>query len=445
MGLGRRGVSLWAAVTLVAGLSLAPQARAASRTPPATYRPGLELSPPVRLDPTWFGAPLGVYGPGEPVVMVDSGGVVFVAASLPQAHASPIWYSTDEGRSFSTLATPAGLRDFGPGGEGDLASDMAGHVYFVDMHEVGAVVTRWSDHGRRWDFTVPVATGSPADVDRPWLTVTADAVYLLLNHPSVGVSVERSTDGGLTWSTVWQSPLGVQAPWSATITSDPRTGAVYLIGRCTGFSDSRLCVLTTRDEGRAWSSPTLVAAAPRGTLSYYVGASAVDAAGNVYLAFASNDEVGCSVYVAVSPEAKTWRTFKVDPTGGCATYPWLAAAGPGRLAVSWYHTDVSASPDSVPINARWTWQAAVVVGADTPGPQVTYGTLDQVVHRGPLRRFFLDFQGMGVSSTGRFYGAFNMDTEVPCVDPGTATATMAAGNDGSLSNRCVFVAGSGLA
>ena len=41
--------------------------------------------------------------------------------------------------------------------------------------------------------------------------------------------------------------------------------------------------------------------------------------------------------------------------------------------------------------------------------------------------------------------SFNMDTEVPCVDPGTATATMAAGNDGSLSNRCVFVAGSGLA
>src|SRR5438270_5900467 len=120
------------------------------------------------------------------------------------------------------------------------------------------------------------------------MAVTATGIYLLLNHPSEGVSVERSTDAGLTWQTVWQSRLGVQAPWSATIASDRESGAVYLIGRCDGFSDNRLCALVSRDDGGSWVRHP-VTTAPRGTLSYYVGASAVDAAGNVSVGFASND------------------------------------------------------------------------------------------------------------------------------------------------------------
>ncbi|MDT7539219.1 MAG: hypothetical protein QOI82_2804, partial [Actinomycetota bacterium] len=89
------------------------------------------------------------------------------------------WYSDDHGKSWKNLPGPAGLdlQNHNFGDEGDMATDDAGNVYFVDTNVTDISFTSWHASGLgkiAFKSHLPtVGFGEPVD-DRPWVTAHND-------------------------------------------------------------------------------------------------------------------------------------------------------------------------------------------------------------------------------------------------------------------------------
>src|SRR5947209_6722243 len=96
----------------------------------ATAAPAITFTTPVEMPVLPQDAALG--GPGEPGIKVDSTGAIYITAASSVPVAAATWYSTDGGKTFKSLPTPAGYRENGVGAEGDYAIDDADRALFVD-------------------------------------------------------------------------------------------------------------------------------------------------------------------------------------------------------------------------------------------------------------------------------------------------------------------------
>ncbi|HET7482427.1 MAG TPA: hypothetical protein VFK89_06140, partial [Actinomycetota bacterium] len=240
------------AAVLIATLIGAFVSGSAGATPPASY----PVDPP--RGPYKFGKPVSLtsFSPlrtgestvytarsgkqqsdhewsGEPSLQIDDKGTIYIAGTCCVGPAAPVWYSTDNGKTFKEMETPGHAREWGIGAEGDLAVDHDGHVWFVDTYVPGLLTTRWSDNGKTWDFTSPTAGTVPGFDDRPWLTYSKDALYLYVNHVS-HTAVYRSTDGGMSWDggTIlqWQGNPTGQPFFPAHLAANEKTGKLWVVG-----------------------------------------------------------------------------------------------------------------------------------------------------------------------------------------------------------------------
>lgn len=424
---------LWFAAPLVLAAALFPIGSASAEDPQPIYVEGITFGEPVRMDYT---DPAQVGGPGEPSIKVDSKGTIYVAGVCCVARAAPAWYSQDDGKTFKNLPSPAGIRENGIGAEGDFAIDEQDRVYFVDTYVPSLLFTRWSDHGDTWDYTVPSATVLPGLNDRPWLDYSKGNLYMYVNH-ATHIAVWKSTDGALTWRESFTTIGDGQRYWTGHVAADPATDDVYLFGARCGLAD--VCAASSHDAGETWAE-TAAGTFPRGALAPFMVSSDVDAAGNVYGVFADTDGSGCDVQLAVSSDrGATWRQFQVNPGGGCATFPWVAAGDDGRVAVTWYHNPSSRSQNQVPASSEWRVQAAVISEAASATPTVTHGTLDHVIHKGSLGRDLWDYQQIAVGPDGRFHIAFAEDALEPCTGTLSQHGALLA-----YSNKCTtYVAQTG--
>ena len=359
---------------------------------------------------------------GEPSIKVDSEGVIYIAGVTSVGQASPLWVSTNGGRSFDELTTPVNWRERSPyGAEGDIAIDSADRMYFVDTAIPTLAFSRWAppegpDEKPTWEFTLPHAAGvTPGFDDRPWIACggTGDddeSLWLYVNHVS-HVAVYRSTNDGLTWEESTSTFPGQRFFTGHVAAPSDDSQTAYLFGNC--GDDQSLCARSTHDGGETWNEVEVAKTDEGREIGPIMVAAAVDAAGNPYGVWSEVGE-GCDVFYAASTDGgATWKP-KVRLDGrGCSAFPWITAGDRGRIAVAWYETSVSGPhPDRVPREAKWFLKAAVVTSAVSRRPKITRGVADpNPVHIGPLARELWDYLQIATGPDGRFHIAYAEDVD----------------------------------
>ncbi|MDP9068289.1 MAG: hypothetical protein M3N53_08100 [Actinomycetota bacterium] len=379
---------------------------------------------------------------GEPVLQVDKKGVVYIAGTCCLAASSPVWRSTD-GKKFTEMESPGHVREWGIGAEGDLAVDDEGNVYFVDTYIPGLLISKWSDHGQKWEYTLPTSGVIPGFDDRPWIAWSEKGLYLYVNHVS-HTEVYRSTDGGKTWSTFgplsWDGKITGQPYFPGHIAADRKTGTLWVAGtNADGQGSELLTSSVSTDQGKTFTEAVVTRPQRSGGFSpIFTGAAAVDAAGTGYVTWSTYDKEGCDVYYAYSSNnGKSWSDpIKASSGPGCATFPWITADGDGGVGLAWYQTPttkkanvaqrflraatggttlyggidlpLAAYQDELPEDAPWYLHAAVIPKADTKRPRIYESRVptETPVALGPLGRQLWDFLQLDIGPDGRLHITF---------------------------------------
>lgn len=329
----------------------------------------------------------GDCGLGEPQVEVDGRGTIYVSGVCCIGSAPPVYVSRDDGATFQLLETPTGVREaFGI--EGDFAIDAHGVVYFADI-ELAATfqVTAWDADGA---FLHHMKWPAPPLVDRDWIRAEGDGQLYYVYNTGTMTNVYTSSDGGATWSPapVYTAPYGL-----GNAIKGLGDGELWIIG---GSCAGHFCVDYTTDGGATWSQETTtLPAGGNFPVGYF------DEAGNLYAVGSAGDTI---TVAHRSPDGVWHPAVTVSPPTGSHRLPWIAAGGPGKVAVAWYGTledeigaqtpwylfSVASLDAHLGVNA--SWQLAI---AD-PEP----------VFVGALGRDLLDFLQVEIGPDGAVHVAY---------------------------------------
>ncbi|MEA2477257.1 MAG: hypothetical protein QOC87_1456 [Actinomycetota bacterium] len=398
---------------------------------------GLRFSKPVALDSfaplrtvvgTVYSQEAGQDAPshewaGEPSIEVDSKGTIFVSGVCCVASASPVWYSTDGGKTFKEMSSQGHIREYGVGSEGDIAYDDSGNVWFIDTYVPSLMETEWSDHGATWQRTTETNGVVPAMNDRPWTAWTKKGIYLYVNY-GAWIMVYKSTDDGLTWTSPgpmeWHGDFSTHPFWPGHIAANRSTGQVWTVGVNYVSSTNQQLISAVSNNGQSFKEiPVTKPERADGFTGQFVGSTAIDDAGNVYTTWGTYDNNGCSVYYGYySVQDKSWHQVKVPTGPGCATFPWIKAGADGKVALVWYQTDYSKKipsvtpnngyQDAVPADAEWYAHVAAITNARGPNPHFTMGEIptNGPVLVGPLARELWDYFQVAIDPQGYIDVAF---------------------------------------
>ena len=308
-------------------------------------------------------------------VSFDQAGHGYVSAAMSrgvmgdEAGTAYVWRTDDGGRHFGpAVAAMRGSVDH-PGLAADPAAG-ATDLYLAGIAFQGSAselrFTRSTDSGRSFE---PARSIDPSHSPHDRLTVVAAgpgglvAVMYYVEPPGGGVTVAvtTSTDHGASFSapvrlgTVrWPPPVpGVNARSGPALAIDPRTGDIYAsvtsYAPATGASEVE--VFTSRDHGRSWSAPAVVASTTGGAYvqpqlavgeSGQVGLSVFElAGGRAHVVMVTSAPDGASFG---PPRTVTGSSF--DPTLGLASGAaprWIGdyqglAATPGAFHPLWNGT-----------------------------------------------------------------------------------------------------------
>lgn len=352
----------------------------------------VEVVPPTFLEPIDIGA---AGRSAEAIIAAGPEGRVYVAAR------GQFWRSLDHGATFERLGKPgcyddpvagtcppgreyvdAGLDGFD--GDGDLALDEAGRLYFVGLNGEGGTVPFISsgDEGETWSTPFYLAGRNASD--RQWLHASPNGTLYVTwrdrgdpdqeDAPSF-IAFRRSPDGGKSWGpTVRVFDDVLQGP----IVQDARTSALYV-----PLYDGGLGVARSLDEGATW---TVHQATRAGELSLDNGKptnvfpiAAVDDAGAVYLVWSEDVQstapagtraLAAEVKLAVSTDGgSSWSEPRTLSTPGrLAILPWMVAGRPGHIAVSWYEAEMPLPAEDL----ANVWHVQLAQSATAHEPDATF-------------------------------------------------------------------------
>jgi hypothetical protein len=292
----------------------------------------------------------------EPSLKVDDQGTVWLADRTGTLQT--LWRSTDGARfarvdilNHSDAAGQAWQQVGSGGGDSDVAVTPDGkEVYFADLwsgygNGCNSLASS-SDGGQTWSVD-PAACELPLTdrqwvVAKPgghvWLTYNAEdpASQALLGSGLVGqMVVMHSVDAGRTWLTKTVVPEDACARGNLALAPD---GTLFAAG-----CDARgPAVAVSTDDGAtfAWHQVAdrgsgFCDAASTGCLFTVV---ATDSAGNAYVAWMDRSLGTWHVFLSHSSDrGATWTApVRVDHDEGTAVMPWVAARGPGQVALAWY-------------------------------------------------------------------------------------------------------------
>lgn len=358
-------------------------------------------------------------GGAEPNIAVARDGTLYIS------NPGELWRSDDDGQSWHAVGV--GLLD--GGGDGDIALDDAGNVYWLGLFGTsGAIPFQVShDRGESWSDPVDISNGTGSD--REWIAAAGDSRLYTSWRGDGGLEFRFSPDGGATWH-----DKGVAAP-------DGNQGPVLHHGNRTYLAaadfgsetggEALLHVYTSLDEGATWSAaiasrvPQSAAGETNGYITDFP-VLAADAAGTLYLAYATNlgafgspeDPVLPGVaslfgiaLVTSNDGGATWSqpTILSDPSKD-ARMPWVAAGAAGRIAVAWYEGVNGIPGETLP--DQWNVQMWHSLAADqVPPVGATVRLTATPNHLGPLctsgtgclvsDRSLLDFFEVAITPEGR--------------------------------------------
>ncbi|MHB8604493.1 MAG: hypothetical protein ACYDCK_04490 [Thermoplasmatota archaeon] len=349
----------------------------------------INFSAPVLLDRTQRG--------GEPSIAVAPDGTVYISAPMITAIAygsgaptgthdqSQVWKSGDGGKSWTQLG--AGMDhskgDYDGGGDSDVAVDASGRVYMADLG-AGIPVVASSDGGKTWNLTKNAAGGT--SVDRQWLAGgIAGEVFLSYENSTRDnhsfMEVTKTMNGGATWAKPTQvAELTFPDGYLGPIAYDMHAKRLYAPFGVTdririGVSDESAKNFTVVDVAKGVGTRS----------AYLFPVAAVDAAGNVYVAWSSASSLGYRVFYAMSRDGGlTWSDpIVASPGVSEAVMPAIAAGADGHLAIAFYGTnDWNDNPDKATPNVAWRVYLAQTLDPEheVPGVHVSTVTADPIHH-----------------------------------------------------------------
>jgi hypothetical protein len=385
----RRTAPFVAATAALAAVTLALPSNAAPKGP--------AFGKPVKVTP----ANAGGY---EPAVFADKYGNIFATAHKENAElaVSPddrdpskirsqswTWFSDNGGASWKNLpagpALPAGASSADVsshtfGDEGDMATDDAGNLYFVDTNVTDINFTAWHASGRgkiTWTRHLPtVGFGEPVD-DRPWVAAhnngtvfyfgnEGDQTYVA-GHTGEAYgngsgpgryTVYKSTDGGATWD-----HIGIQLKDSGWCRPAAAPKSKYVYAFC-GNDSGRLYSFVSADDGATWNR-------------YAVGE--YTQAGGGWESFPT---------LQVLPNGTVWG-FYLDPQNVTAGIPSAARFRAFRSTDHGKHfTEFDITP---PANKTWQFEyGAMSVSAD--GKKLGYAVYGRAKQGQPYRVYATTFK-----------------------------------------------------
>ena len=359
-----------AAVPLVAGLTGSSSAAGAF---PSIGENGVTFSASVPSDVQ--------RDEGEPEISIDPGGNIYTCG--PSGFSNIADYaqvSRDGGDQFHLLGQPPRGQISNTEGGGDCGLASAPDKNSSDQYTwaytgLGPLTnfsTGSSENTGQTLRTSPISE-SPIGVDRQWLVFTDEkTVFLNYNRLAVGYTVQKSTDGGLTYGLpMTVSPGGGRiGPMRAILTpGDVDSSIVYF----PSYRGTNITLIRSMENGAegSWGECNVQDVELDPSAGFVVADHDED--GNIYIAYsqkgAPDDEgVGNDTYVVVVPKEKVaaCETVDVDPVGTqkalrvnrddveTTVMPWLVAGGePGRIAVTFYGTKSLGDPDSGEFRGAW--------------------------------------------------------------------------------------------
>ncbi|HUP93040.1 MAG TPA: hypothetical protein VM074_12410 [Solimonas sp.] len=344
---------------------------AALSAPPNGKPTGLEFSSPLTDDLQ--------RGAGEPIIEIDKDGTVYTCGptgfSQNQDYAS---VSLDFGDQFNPIGQyPRG--QFSAGGGGDCAfatgpvKSPDGYYPFAYTGLYG-LVSFCSAVSPDRGATIEVGnTTSLPGLDRQWVVFSdADTVFHTYNRLAApaGLTVQRSDDSGLSYGS--ESLVSPGSSGQGQIRSMPAELNPAKNGKPVVYypwsAGAALRLALSLDEGATWNNCTVWEAL--GNTANKFPAADHDSEGNLY--FAYTEEGSWDAFVTTVPNAEL-----LNCTGGVAgggeslldasepvqvnrdtvettAFPWLVASGlPGRVAVSFYGSQVDGAPDDASLPHVW--------------------------------------------------------------------------------------------
>jgi hypothetical protein len=365
----------------------------------------------------------------EPGIYVDRFGNLFMTAHKENAELalSPdgrsatgtrsmswAWYSSNRGSTWKNLPLgPGDARNHEFGDEGDMATDDADNLYFVDTAVADVTITSWhvGNSGPAFTFNTPVAGSAQALDDRPWITAHGNGhvfyfgnqgdkdTYPIGNQtsgPGTGpgrYTVYKSTNGGRTFDNIgitlkdsgWCRPAA--APHSsyvyAVCTNDGGADDEIHNPGEPGYDHGLLYSYVSPNDGKTWyrypissynthdswtSWPTVQVAAD-GSL----WASYLDGQGKASATCTSTQCTPASARLLVmhsTDHGRHWTTYDATPAGAAAKwqyrYSWVSVAPNSKtlgLAV-FGRPYVAGAPTSA--QAAWRVYGAVFRAGEQP-------------------------------------------------------------------------------
>src|SRR3954468_10600136 len=323
----------------------------------------------------------------EPLIEISRDGHIYTCGPTGFSNSSDYaQVSTDGGDQFHILGTqPRGQQCAGGGGDCALATGVTRNAYgafqyaYAGLGALSGFTTSTSaDNGHSIATAGADANGGITSngvaADRQWMTFTDDHTVLLSwnQQQPRNVVVQRSTDGGLTYSPI----TSVAAPdpeFPGPMRLVASTNTVYM----PWTKGEQVNLAVSHDGGDTWGDCKVASGdTVKGGTSGFATADH-DSAGNVYVAWSDSSDyhTWVSVVTAAEVAACNQSTGDVAATAdgepslsvGASTpvqvdrdavrttvFPWIAAGGaPGRVAVAFYGATSDGDPNTGDFNAAW--------------------------------------------------------------------------------------------
>jgi hypothetical protein len=341
-----------------------------------------------------FGTPVAVDDTrpaGEPGIIVDAGGRVFVNAPGGLPGPSNVWRSTDGGATFEFVGpgnvgvSPNGAGILVGGGDSNLAADAQSNLYFIDLWLGNSSTAVSHNNGGNW-FGQPFGT-IPIQ-DRPWVSADPSAagagnVYSVTEQLGTGIFLSISKPvsplSGLVYPlsilevSDQQRGLVGTAPGGPLVTN--RKGDTYNVYSVfTGTNGSGLGIAKLANGSLMATNSVVTSAIDAHDQTQAFPVLAVDNAvdDNLYLVW--TDPVGPSDWEIrfASFNGSAWSNAV---TVGHGIYPWVTADGAGKVDVAWYSAErggYTGDPNAgATANAVWDVDLAQSVNALSSTPTFT--------------------------------------------------------------------------